>query len=191
MKKLFQWSAIIVGIILLAGCATTPKVTNVEISATPLKVGKQAEVATQVVDGRPGIVNKNPSLLDSTIEANVKVSQLVPEYLTQVQKALQQNEFVSVPYRPNIARKLTLQITSLRYNDKTDSIFEGAKITASVEADATNGMQTYSQVYSGYVTIGTGFGSNDKQIPAAVNRLLNKLFSQVLGNKQLMQFLAK
>ena len=191
MKKLIVWTGIFVSVVLLAGCASTPKETDVSIYTAPMKEGEMVEVATQVLDGRPGIIKNEPDMLNPVIESAIKGTYIMASYLPQVNKTLRQNGFVPVLYRPALTRWLTLQVDSLHYTEKIHSLFSGGKVSGSLKVSAANGEKLFSHTYSGEVTIGFGFGKRTAQVHQAVQRLLDNLFKDALNNRQLMQFLGK
>ena len=146
------------------------------------------EVAVGVVDNRASVTQNNATIDAPQLQQALNDINLAQVYQPEVYRTLKGYGFIPVPYQSALSRKLTIQIVSLEYDTSNSGMFTGARITGVVEADAINGMVTYSRQYSGYTSTGP---LGDAGTTEAVQRLLNQLFTQAMSDQQLMQFLAQ
>ena len=168
-------------VLLLAGCASGP--SQITVNATP--VGHHSEVATRFIDVRAA--NTMPAQI---AKAMSKIN-LRATFSPQVNRVMKAYGFLPVPYESHLSRKLSIQLNNIMYNAGSGSFFSVPKITISLEADAINGMTTYSRQYTGTASIGVGVGDTQARIRSTTMRLMDKLVSQALSDKALMQFVAR
>jgi uncharacterized lipoprotein YajG len=171
--------------ILLTGCSQMNTMTNnnglLSVSAT--KAGHMQEVVVRVVDARPA------NSIPPSIARLTQRFSIAAFYQPQIAQVMHANGFVPVRYQPNLDRKLTIQINNIEYQKATGGWLSSDVLKANIEADAINGVATYSRLYRGQVSVGSAFGGGDVK-ESDLKQLLTMLINKALSDKQLMQFIA-
>lgn len=185
MKTILRYFGVMITTLLVAGCATT-YVQDKAVDVVQTKTDTMAEVGIQVVD-------KHAESTDTQTQSALLVQHIVTSegwlntYTLSLESMLRDHNFVSVPYRIQLHRRLMLTITHLAYANVTQSLFDGSKVTGTIIVDAVNGKGTYHQTYSGVAT--AGFGSQDVEARQAVNHVLHDLLQKLSNDKALIHFL--
>lgn len=180
-------------VLMLSGCAfvseSVPLQPQITVPATHIGDGKT--VAVKVIDARP----------DDTIggrasgygpAAKIKLASNITDTVrTAVYEGMRRNGFQPISYDENVQRKLIVRIIALQYKQRTGLFVGTITISSTLEASADNKGKTYEKIYrtenEHNIVVTPTSGSDEKNINEALSSSLNKL----LGDEQLMRFLAK
>jgi len=185
MKKIIITGFVLV-IMLLASCSQMKEMTNNNegrLLVPVIKTGRMQEVVVRIVDARL------PNSIPPVIANLTQQFHIISYYQPQISHVMRINGFVPVNYQASLNRKLTIQINNIEYQSATGSMLSSDVLKANIEADALNGIATYSRLYRGQVSVGSIFGSSSPHV-ADIKQLFTILISKALSDKQLMRFIA-
>lgn len=169
----------------LTGCAFTPQQAEIKpnLVVAEENVGNGTTVALRLADERPtkSLGNRGAAFgkgaeitskedIAATIHANVK-------------DALQKKGFAVADYSEDAPVKLSLELRSLDYSTSTGFWTGGVKVNAAIKAIGNRSGKTFEQMYRSdkdkRVVFVPGAGSNEAQITAALQEVLEQIFNDV------------
>lgn len=178
----------------LTACAFVPEKVHLQPQIAPIPtkdIGHGQTVAVQVLDARGDTTLGGRATGYGPAASITLADNIQNTVLNALYQGLQDYGFKPIPYRDDVARKLTVHIISLNYKQQAGFWTAATIVNSTMEANAENKQKTYDRIYrakrSSDIVITPTSGQDSQKINAVFSNTLN----QMLQDQNLMNFLGK